>query len=256
MSRQGRRWLALVAVLGVGAIAACVPPKALPLRGTPTGARIPSTELPPGHQKVLFRWRYQDPDIEAVGAGAARVAAPDSVRLDFIADHGMGGGYALLFDDTLVAPGAAGAARRYLPPKPLLWAALGRLAVPPAPDTIVRLDGDTLRADIGSVATLAVDSQGRGTGGSGTGPVWRAAFVDGRLVALARLSGGRVREFVTRKVPVGACRASTDPATSGAGDDGGVIRYNALTGQRTLMLTRVRCEAASGFDAEIWRARR
>lgn len=223
----------------------CVPPRALPLRGVPTPIALPRATLPPGYERVIFRWRYRDPDIEAVGDGAARVAPPDSARIDFVADHGMGGGYALLLDDTLVAPGA-GAFRRYLPPIPLLWASLGRLAVPPAADTVVRLDGDTLRADIGAAAAAAAASEpGRSKGVF----VWRVAFVDGRLVALARLSGGRIREMVTRHV--------APPTSSGVGGvSEGDVRYEAAGGRRALTLTRVRSESVPKFDESIWRARR
>src|SRR5919202_761827 len=59
------------------------------------------------------------------------------------------------------------------PPPPLLGAGLGRLAVPAAPDTVARVDGDTVRADIGRTTKF------------------RAAFVGGELVGLERLERGR-----------------------------------------------------------------
>jgi hypothetical protein len=43
-------------------------------------------------------------------------------------------------------------ARRYIPPTPMMWASLGRLAIPALRDTVVRLDGDLLRADVGRPA--------------------------------------------------------------------------------------------------------
>jgi hypothetical protein len=232
-----RRSAAVATIALLGAVA-CVPPRVLPLSGVPTTMHLPTATLPPGHERLVFRWHYHDPDIEAVGDGSARLAAPDSARLDFVADHGMGGGYALLFGDTLVAP-SAGVFRRYLPPVPLLWAGVGRLAVPPAVDTVVRLDGDTLRADIGALAAQAATAHG----GGDRQPVWRVAFVAGQLVALARLTGGRVREAVTRR-----------PESEGSG--GSEVKYDALGGRRTLTLTRVRSEAVSGFDEAIWRRRR
>jgi hypothetical protein len=177
-------------------------------------AALPPSDLPPGHHHIVFRWRYQDPDMEARGEGVARIASPDSVRMDFFVDPGMGAGYALLVGDSLSAPGIA-LVRRYLPPPPLLWATLGRLHVPPGRDTTVRVDGDTLRADIGG------------------DPVWRATFGGSRLVRLERIDGGRVNERVVR-----------------TGDD---IRYEHLGARRSLSLTVTRRTEVPPFDATIWR---
>jgi hypothetical protein len=216
----GRRTRVLVCVaiiLGT----ACAPPRALPLKGMPAPVRLPSGALPPGDQVVRFRWQYRDPSFSAKGDGAARVAPPDSARLDFVVGGALGGsGYALLFDDTLVAPGG-GAARRYLPATPLVWATLGRLAVPPAPDTVVRVDGDTVRADIGP-------------GVESNGTTWRVAYTGGQLVSLERLSGGRVRETVTRDLGHGR------------------IRYENPGGRRSLTLTQVRSGPVPGFDPGVW----
>ena len=195
-------------------LASCTP-RAGKLRGTPAPAgSIPSTTIPPGHQHVVFRWRYQDPDMQARGEGVARIASPDSVRMDFFVDPGMGAGYAVLVGDDLSAPGIA-LVRRYLPPPPLLWATLGRLHVPAASDTAVRVDGDTIRADIGA------------------DPVWRATFAERRLVRLERIDGGRVNERVVR-----------------TGDD---VRYDHLGARRTLSLSITRRADVPPFDATIWR---
>lgn len=153
--------------------------------------------------------------MEARGEGVARVASPDSARLDFFVDPGVGAGYALLVGDRLDAPGIA-LVRRYLPPPPLLWATLGRLHVGPARDTVVRVDGDTIRADIGAE------------------PIWRAAFAGGRLVRLERIEGGRVVERVVRGT-----------------DDG--VQYEQLSARRSLSLSVTRRSEVPPFDASIWR---
>ncbi len=106
--------------------------------------------------------------------------------------------------------------RRFLPPVPLLWAAFGRLAVPAAPDTVARLAGDTLRADIGR------------------DPVWRVSFVGDRLVALDRIDDGRVIESVIR-------------------DADGDVRYDHRGDRRALLISISRSERTSAFDASIWR---
>src|SRR5262249_32491394 len=152
-SRPVRRsawgWVSAGAIV----LGACVPPRVLPLRGEPTTIALPAAEVPPGHTRTTFNWHYSDPQLELLGEGQARGAAPDSARFDFLGNQGAGASYALLFGDKISAPTASSRAlHHYLPPAPLLWAALGRFAVPPARDTLIRLDGDTLRADIGVVA--------------------------------------------------------------------------------------------------------
>ena len=205
---------ALLAVALLSPAIACAP-RARPLSGLPApSSSVPRAEIPPGHHHVVFRWSYEDPDMRARGEGVTRVSAPDSARMDFFVDPGIGAGYALLIGDTLDAPGIA-LVRRYLPPPPLLWATLGRLSVPPAADTTVRTDGEVVRTDIGR------------------DPVWRATFQAGRLSRLERIDGGRVVERVTR-----------DP------DD--AVRYEHLAARRTLSLSVTRRQTVPGFDASIW----
>ncbi len=151
----------------------------------------------------------------ARGEGVARLAAPDSARLDFFVDGGFGSGYALLFGDRLVAPGGD-LVRNMLPSTPMLWAAVGRLAVPPASDTVATVDGGVLRADIGRE------------------PRWRITVGEGRLTSLERIDDGKVTESVVR---------SPD----------GSVRYLNPKGRRMLRITITREETVPGFDASIWR---
>ena len=58
------------------------------------------------------------------GEGVARIAPPDSARLDFFV-NGEGTGHALLIGDQIRLQSGQGAMRDFLPPAPLLWAALG-----------------------------------------------------------------------------------------------------------------------------------
>lgn len=211
--RDGSRARIVVPFLALTILASACAPRVRPLVGTPFVARLPDTSLPEGHTRLVFRWEYGDPIFSARGEGVARIAPPDSVRLDFFADGGMGGGYAILIGDQLSTP-ANDHAKRYLPPVPLLWAALGRLQVT-GRDTTARLTGDTLRADIGS------------------NPVWRATFTPAALGSLQRLDGGRLRESVRR-----------DTAT---------ITYRNFGARRRLTLTIQRRIADPPFDAAIWR---
>lgn len=194
-------------------LVACVP-KAPPLVGAPAPAVIPRLELPPGHTRFVFDWSYEDPDMQGRGEGAIRAAAPDSARLDLFLAGGLGGAVAVLIDDDLRAPGPE-AVKRMVPPAPLLWAALGRLAVPPAADTVARQDGDTLRIDIGR------------------GSVWRVTVAGGSLRRLERIDDGRIIQSVRRA-------------------DDRHVRYYDASARRSLEFTITSVDQNVGFDASIW----
>lgn len=202
----------LVAAMSVMAFACA--PKAPPLRGITARPALPELSILPGHSRLVFDWRYEDPDIRTRGDGAARTAAPDSARVDLFLEGGLGTAVAVLIGDTLRAPGP-NAVKRLIPPAPLLWAALGRLAVPPAADTSARLDGDTLRVDIGR------------------GDMWRVTIAVGKLVRLERINGGRIVQSVHRA-------------------DDQHVRYYDATARRTLELTVMRVDRNADLDASIW----
>lgn len=187
---------------------------AAPLEGVLAPDRtLPVISMPAGHQHIVFKWDYQEGDVAARGDGSIRTAAPDSARLDFFLGGGLGAGAAILVGDSLRTP-HADLARRYIPPTPLLWAALGRLAIPALPDTVVRIDGPFTRADIGR-------------------PVqWRVALRADTLVELQHISSGKITESLVR------------------GADGSMT-FEAPGARRTLRLTILREEPGS-FDASIW----
>lgn len=154
--------------------------------------------------------------MAARGDGAARIASPDSARLDFFLGGGFGSGAAVLIGDQLRVPsGADDVSRRFVPPPPMLWGALGRLALPVTRDTVVHVDGDTLRADIG------------------TPVAWRVTFVRDTLRRIERVEGGRVAEWVQRY---------TD----------GRLRYRHEVSRRQLDLFVTRTDHVSGFDSDVW----
>jgi hypothetical protein len=204
-----------IAIALVGLAAGCAP-RLRPLRGAPAPVRLPSAELPAGHRRVVFTWELRDPDFHIRGEGVARLAPPDSARLDFFVGSGLGSGRAVLIGQSLRAPGGD-FVRRLIPAPPLLWAALGRLALPPARDTAVRLDGGVLRADVGAP------------------PAWRVTFRGDTLARLDRVSGDRVTEWIERP--------SADRVR---------YRHEAARRDLTLVVQRV-VEESSSFDASIWR---
>jgi hypothetical protein len=106
-------------------------------------------------------------------------------------------------------------ARRLVPPRALLWAALGRFDVPAEPDTVARVDGGVLRADIGA-------------------PVhWRATFRGDTLTRLERVDSGRLQEWVQR-----------------AGDQ--KVQYRNEAARRSLSLVILRSDVVASFDPSIW----
>ncbi|HEV7595898.1 MAG TPA: hypothetical protein VGO33_12950 [Gemmatimonadaceae bacterium] len=194
-------------------VAGCTP-SAAPLKGVLAPDRaLPSIAMPTGHRHIVFRWDYQEGDIAARGDGSIRTAAPDSARLDFFLGGGLGAGGAILIGDSLRTP-HANLARRYIPPAPLMWAALGRLAIPALPDTVVKVDGELTRADIGRPLQ------------------WRVTLKGDTLVELDHVSDGKITESLTR----------------GAN---GTMTFQAPGARRTLQLTVIREEPGS-FDASIW----
>jgi hypothetical protein len=199
----------------LSAVAACTP-RARPLQGAPAPAavRLPRVELAPGPQRVVFRWRYEEEGFTARGDGVARIAPPDSARLDFFLDGGFGGGWAVLVGEQVSSPGGD-VARRLIPPAPMLWAAFGRLALPAAADTTIRTSGDTLRADIRSADRT-----------------WRVTLVAGRLAVVEQIVGGRLVERLTR--------------------DSAQVRYANLAERRSLAIDVQRAEPAAAFPRAIW----
>lgn len=200
----------LLALLG-----SCAPPRVRPLEGAPAPAqRLPRGELPDGNRKLVFKWELSDGDMTARGDGVARIASPDSVRLDFFLGGGFGGGAAILVGDSLRIPGPQ-MARKLVPPRALLWAALGRFEIPALPDTVVRVDDGVVRADIGNPVA------------------WRVSFRGDTLVRLERVEGGRLQEWVQR-----------------APDHR--VEYRNEAARRSLTLDIQRSDAVPSFDPAIW----
>jgi hypothetical protein len=195
----------------------------------PARNALPPTALAARPQQLRFTWTYADETFEASGDGVVRSSAPDRARLDFFLRNGMAGGYAILVGDSLTIPGVD-LVRRFLPPVPLLWATLGRLSVPPTRDTIAKIDGDTLRADLGTLR-----------GGDATradGRAWRLSFAGTVLARVDRIENGKVIEWITRR------RGSTGQWE---------LRYVHEKAKRSLRIAVTDTQTVEGFDDAIWR---
>lgn len=211
-------------------VASACTPAARPLLGTPTRASLPATALAPGNRQMSFTWKYKDDTFEAQGDGVVRVAAPNRARLDFYLKNGIGGGMAILDGDSLIIPGID-LVRRFLPPLPLLWATLGRLAIPPTVDTIARVDGDTLRADLGTLHGADASRDGA--------RAWRVTFAGKVLTRVERIGKGKVQEWVYR----------TLNEQAGTGE----LQYMNEAGRRSLSISVTETRSVEAFDDAIWR---
>ena len=189
-------------------------PRAGPLTGVPVATGVPDTRLRPGYRRLIFAWEAKERVFSARGEGVARLAPPDSLRIDLFLENGSSGGYAILIGDSLVAL-AQDEARRSLPPEAMLWATLGVVRVT-APDTTARQDGDTLRVEIGR------------------DPIWRMTFALRTLVRMERITAGRIEQIMERR-------------------DSTRIVYRQPGAGRSLVLTIRRVISEAGFDAAIWR---
>lgn len=89
-----------------------------------------ATTVPLARQIIRIGWRADDGRIELSGAGAVRIAPPDSLRLDIAAALGLGRSILIMAGDSVVAQPAA-AVDQILPDRFALWAALGIMRPPP-----------------------------------------------------------------------------------------------------------------------------
>ena len=207
----------LASLVGVLALAACAPKLAPLVNATPVprSEPIPVLELPRRSQRIVFNWRLQESELEVHGEGAARIAAPDSARIDLFVAGGLGSGAAWVIgnDMRLDAPDAL---KRVLPPPAFLWAALGRTAVPAGKDTLVARSDSAITAEIGP------------------SPRWRLSMRNGRVSRLERAEGDKVIDRLERR------------------DDGSLVYFHAPT-RRQLTLTITRVDSVAPFDASIWK---
>jgi hypothetical protein len=201
----------------LAAAVACAPPRLTPLTGEPAPpSLLPRATLAPGHHKIVFNWEASQLEMTTRGDGAAQIAAPDSARLDFFLGGGYGAGQVVVIGDSLRIPPSANSPAGLIPSSTLLWAALGRVALPNLPDTVIRVEGTTLRADIGHPTA------------------WRLSFHGDSLFRVERVQDGRVAEWVDRS-------------------DLSRIKYRNESARRTVQLTITRTENVGEFDAAIWR---
>jgi hypothetical protein len=213
MSRP--RLAVLWSFAAIGA-AGCAPtlaplPNATPV---PRAEPLPVIQLPRHSQRIVFNWRLQESELEVHGEGAARIAAPDSARIDLFVAGGLGSGAAWVIGEQMRIE-APDALKRVLPPPAFLWAALGRFAIPAGRDTLVSRADSALTAEIGP------------------SPRWRLSLKGERITRLERAEGDKVIDRLERRA------------------DGSLVYFHAPT-RRQLTLTITRVDSVAPFDASIW----
>jgi hypothetical protein len=215
MERRLSQLKSTVVLMAVAAAIGCGPPRVAALPGALAPVqRLPKGTLEGGHRKIVFQWELHDGEMIARGDGVARIASPDSVRMDFFLAGGFGSGAAILIGDSLNVPGPE-LGKKLVPPRALLWASLGRFDVPAIADTVVRVDGNVTRADIGSPTQ------------------WRVTFHGDTLSRLERVENGRLLEWVERL-------------------GGQKLQYRNEGARRSLSMTILSSDAVAAFDPSIW----
>lgn len=177
-----------------------------------------------GHQLHRFRWQLQDERGAAGGRGTARLAAPDSVRLDVAGPLGSGRGSAIVVGDSALWTDPQDVIERLVPSFPLMWAMFGMMRLPP--------DGAALRGLSDSSVTVWEAANGADT----------VAYVrqrtPARLLAEVRAAGKIVGRVETELAPDGR------PLSS---------RLTVPSVPARLDLTFTSSTASEPFPGSLWR---
>jgi hypothetical protein len=219
----------LGAALALGASACARPPAAVvPVGGfTPVSVdafrAVAARTVPPSPVALFFHWRYDDGSAPVRGRGAARVAPPDSLRLD-VGLPILGRATLVLAGDSVWAQPEAAAAH-LLPERATVWAMFGVIEPPP----------DGTRIEVGE----AVDRR-----------LYRLTAPDG-VVTTLELKGDTLLGAVQRRGDqvIGRLLLTRDSV-------GAVVRVAALDPQHGLrfVVDLDRREAPrEAFPSEIWR---
>jgi hypothetical protein len=160
-----------------------------PVNDTQVAEWVTST-IPSGHHLYRFKWLYQDERGSAGGRGSARLAPPDSVRLDVAGPFGAGAASAVVVDEQALWMEPADEINRFVPNYPLMWAMFGIARRPPQD---VQLRGL-------SRASLVAWQY---AGASDTLSYVRTAESEGRLIAEVHRSGQLFGRVETTLSPAG-----------------------------------------------------
>jgi len=188
-------YLALIVTACAGSGVGKVPPSALPAGMGPATteqiAAFVAARAPDGNRQLRFKFKFKDPKGKVGGRGAARVAAPDSLRLDMQGPFGLGKGAAMVNGDSTEWIKGPDAIKRIVPDFRLMWSMLGFTRPPP--------DGAVLSAsESGDVTAWSYATP------ADTVEYVRTAGATPSLVALVRKDGAVLGRSETFYGPDGA----------------------------------------------------
>jgi hypothetical protein len=178
---------------------------------------------------LRFHWHYRDDRRSGGGRGMARIAPPDSLRVDWAAVLGLSSGAAVVVGDSLRWADPADKFPASVPPAiQLAWTALG-VVRPPRAASLVSGGRDTAQA------------------------VWR--YAEGRDTLDFRLRAGSPRSLEAEWRREGRIMARSRTML---GPDGlpQSVRVDAPEGPARFELTIVGVDSAATFAPALWRSRR
>lgn len=190
----------LVVYLGlVSAGCAHTPVSLVPDTARPATAEQAATwarETTPGRYRLhRFKWSFRDERATAGGRGSARIAPPDSIRIDVAGPFGADATAAMVIGDVAQWTDPEDAARDLLPNYPLMWAMFG-VAQPP---------------EFAATPTAYVDEDAhiwQYTSGADTVQYARIGGEKPRFVALVRHAGDLVGRAEARLAPDGTLNSA------------------------------------------------
>lgn len=92
--------------------------------------------VPGRNTAIRLSFLFQDGQRRWGGHGTARIAPPDSLRLDYVGPLGLGSGAAVVVGDSAIWADPEENFHSFVPEVRMLWAAVG-VVRPPAPDAAV-----------------------------------------------------------------------------------------------------------------------
>ena len=178
---------------------------------------------------LRFRWRYRDERRSGGGRGTARLAPPDSLRVDWAAVLGLASGAAVVVGDSLLWADPKENFPTSIPPAvQLAWTALGVIRPP--------------------LTTMAVSG-----GRDSTRTVWR--YADGRDTIDFRLQATdpRTLESEWRRDQHVMARSRTVLGPAGLPQS---VRVDVPERPARFELTFVAVDTMATFPPALWRSRR
>lgn len=110
---------------GVGKVAPSVLPVGMGPATSEQVAGWVAAGAPDHNRHLKFKFKFKDPKGKVGGRGAARIAAPDSLRLDMQGPFGLGRGAAMVNGDSTEWIKGPEAIKRIVPDFRLMWSMLG-----------------------------------------------------------------------------------------------------------------------------------